>query len=246
MLETSSNGAEAEQVPAPGEAAPTPRRLKPEQVADRIREMIIQDHLPPGTRIRERSLSEQLQVSRTPLREALKQLAAEGLVELHPNRSAVVASPSEEELHDMLQLLSVLEGFAGELAPGRASDEEIAEIQALHYEMLAAHTRGDRLRYFLLNQRIHLGIVASSKNRELIDQHRRLNARLYRIRYVCNLGTQRWDEATREHATALSRLLREHVFSAWHKLRELVADDKVSLRGPADATPRRLRQESAA
>ena len=93
----------------------------PDKVAGLLRDMIVQDVLVPGQRIRERSLAEQLEVSRTPLREALKVLATEGLVELSPNRGALVAKPSPGEVHDMLQVLGVLEGLAGELACARAS-----------------------------------------------------------------------------------------------------------------------------
>jgi DNA-binding transcriptional regulator YhcF (GntR family) len=106
--------------------------------------MIVQDLLPPGARIRKRTLAKQLEVSRTLLREALKVLATEGLVELLPNRGALVADPSPIEIRDMLQVLGVLEAVAGELACSAASAEEIAEIKALHYEMLAAFARNDR------------------------------------------------------------------------------------------------------
>jgi DNA-binding GntR family transcriptional regulator len=206
--------------------------LKPDQVAERVRTMILDDRLPPGSPIRERALAAELRVSRTPLREALQKLAAEGLVELHPNRGARVAAPSAEELHDLLQLLAVLEGFAGELAAERATEREIAEIRALHYEMLAAYTRGDRLGYFRHNQAIHQAIVHASRNQALIEQHRGLNARLYRARYVCNQESGALDLPIREHehilellarrdGAALSPLLREHVFRVWHRLREL-------------------------
>jgi DNA-binding GntR family transcriptional regulator len=220
--------------------------LKPEQVAERVRAMILDDRLPPGAPIRERALAGLLEVSRTPLREALKKLAAEGLVELHANRSARVANPSALELHDMLQLLAVLEGFAGELAAARASAAEIAEIRALHYEMLAAHTRGDRLGYFLLNQKIHLAIVAQSRNQPLIAQHRALNARVYRARYICNLRDEDRELAMREHeeiletlsrrdAPTLGPMLRAHVFRVWSKIQQLEADEAIP---PAPRTPR--------
>ena len=141
----------------------------PDKVAGLLRDMIVQDVLVPGQRIRERSLAEQLEVSRTPLREAMKVLATEGLVELSPNRGALVASPSPQQVQDMLQVLGVLEGLAGELACARASQDQIDEIQALHYEMLASYARKDRLGYFKLNQKIHQAIVAASGNVSLIE-----------------------------------------------------------------------------
>ncbi len=218
-------------------ARPSPVKVggaKGAQVADRIREMIIQDELPPGAPIRERTLSERLDVSRTPLREAIKILSAEGLVEVHPNRGAVVAAPSSKDIRELLQLLGVLEAFAGELACAHGTDAEMAELRALHFEMLAAYTRGDRLGYFHRNQAIHLGLVAMSRNSALIAHHRMINARVYRARYICNLKTERWESAINEHeqilealegrdAGALQTILRRHVIQAWDKMQEIMA-----------------------
>ncbi|TQF77276.1 GntR family transcriptional regulator [Elioraea sp. Yellowstone] len=214
-----------------------PRRTgatKPARVAELIREMIIQDTLPPGAPIRERALAEQLQVSRTPLREALKILAAEGLVEIEPHRGAVVAAPSPTEMRELLQLLGVIEAYAGELAAASATEEEIREITALHYEMLAAYTRGDRLTYFHRNQAIHLALVRATRNRTLVAHHGRINARVYRARYISNLETQRWEKAIEEHEAILAALqrrdgaglaaiLREHVLRGWDETQILLA-----------------------
>ena len=200
-------------------------------VTNRLRDMIAQDELPAGQRIRERALAQTLQVSRTPLREALKVLATEGLVELFPNRGAVVSNPDPAEVQDLLQVLGVLEALGGELACLRASDKEIAEVQALHYEMLAAYARKDRLAYFKVNQQIHKAIVAISGNASLIETHARINARLYRVRYRSNSRNTKWDVAIEEHdailaalqarnGKALSQILRSHLGSTWANVRE--------------------------
>ena len=200
-----------------------------QQVAAAIRDMIIQDELRPGERVRERELTELLNVSRTPLREALKLLAAEGLLELLPNRGAIVADPEPEQVRDRLELLGVLEGLAGEWAAKRASNEEIAEIRALHFEMLAAYSRQDRLAYFKLNQAIHAAIVKASLSKDLIELHGRVNAQVYRIRYRSNLRNQKWHTAVEEHETILKALeardaerlgaiLRNHLGSTWIKV----------------------------
>ena len=123
------------------------------RVAGSIRDMIVQDLLPPGARIRERTLAKQLEVSRTPMREALKVLATEGLVELLSNRGALVADPRPIEIRDMLRVLGALEAVAGEAACHAATANEITEIKALHYELLAAFAREDRLEYFKINQK---------------------------------------------------------------------------------------------
>lgn len=202
-----------------------------EQIANRLRDMIIQNQLSPGDRIRERDICQKLQVSRTPLREALHKLASEGLIDLIPNCGAVISQPTAEEIADMLQVLGALEAFAGERACEAISEEEVREIKALQYEMLAAFSRGDRLQYFKLNQRIHLTIVKAARSETLLSLHSRLNARLYRIRYQSNLRNESWGSAVEEHnailealekrdATKLSSLLRKHLKSTWEKVNE--------------------------
>jgi DNA-binding GntR family transcriptional regulator len=116
------------------------------RVAAQIRDMIIEDRIQPGERIRERPLAETLNVSRTPLREALKLLEREKLIELRPNRGAVVTDPPADEIRGLLEVLGALEGLAGQLAAMQGTDQQIAEIRALHYEMLAAYTRKDKLK----------------------------------------------------------------------------------------------------
>lgn len=204
-----------------------------DQIANRLRDMIVQNELAPGDRVREREVCKTLQVSRTPLREALHKLSTEGLIELIPNRGAVVTQPSAEEIADMLQVLGVLEAFAGERACDLISDTEIAEIKALQYEMLAAFSRQDRLQYFKLNQKIHLAIVKAAQSNTLLSLHTRLNARLYRIRYQSNLKNETWGGAVEEHdhilealehrdAEKLSTLLRSHLRSTWEKVSEFM------------------------
>jgi DNA-binding GntR family transcriptional regulator len=177
-----------------------------QQVAARIRDMIIQDQLTPGEWIREQALADKLNVSRTPLREALKMLELEGLIQLLQNRGAVVPELTVAEVEEKLEVLAVLEALAGKLACQKATDAELAEIRALHYEMLAWFSRQNRLEYFKLNQRIHLAIVAASGNRTLVATHARINAQLYRVRYQSNLQNELWGTAVDEHEEMLAAL----------------------------------------
>lgn len=205
-----------------------------QHVADAIRDMIVQDELTPGERIRERDLAARLNVSRTPMREAIRILTTEGLVEASPNRSARVSDPTPREVRDMLRVLGSLEALAGDLACAEAQDAEIDEVRALHFEMLAAFARKDRLDYFKVNQKIHIAIVAASHNGALIEMHRQLNARLYRVRYQSNLKSQTWPAAIDHHdrildalqqrdGPALHDILRQHLDNTWTKVRDLMA-----------------------
>jgi DNA-binding GntR family transcriptional regulator len=168
--------------------------------------MIVQGRLAAGARLNERLLSIQLGVSRTPLREAFKVLATEGLVELLPNRGAIVSHMDPVRLSDSLAVMGALEALAGELACRNATEAQLNEIRALHYEMLAYHARGDLAGYFKFNQAIHLKIVKYSGNAVLYNTYRQMNGNVRRARYMANLSKERWDAAVREHEEILAAL----------------------------------------
>src|SRR5215467_2278094 len=113
-----------------------PRRVLHDEIASAIRTMIAHGKLCPGARVPEQALCARFGVSRTPLREALKVLSAEGLVRLLPNRGAVVERPTRREVEEMISILGVLEALAGELACARIDDCSIAHIQAMHERMV--------------------------------------------------------------------------------------------------------------
>jgi DNA-binding GntR family transcriptional regulator len=182
------------------------RRPLHEEAADRLRDLIVQGRLAAGTRLNERLLTAQLGLSRTPLREAFKVLATEGLVELLPNRGAIVSQMDPVRLSESLAVMGALEALAGELACANASDAQLNEIRALHYEMLAYHARGDLAGYFKFNQAIHLKIVKYSGNATLYNVYRQMNGNVRRARYMANLSKERWDAAVREHDEILAAL----------------------------------------
>ncbi len=199
-------------------------------VAARLRDMIIQDQLQPGARIRERQLSEHLNVSRTPLREAIRILVSERLVDSLPNRGAVIANPDPTEVRELLQVLGALEAFGAEMAVKAASDSQIRAIERHHQDMLQAYRHADKLAYFKVNQTIHKAIVAASGNTVLVDTHGQLNARLYRVRFISNQQTSRWHEAVEQHEEMMATLkardrerlgvvMREHLAQTWLKAR---------------------------
>lgn len=188
------------------EPTPIVRRPLHEEATDRLRDLIVQGRLAAGTRLNERLLTAQLGVSRTPLREAFKVLATEGLVELLPNRGAIVSQMDPVRLAESLAVMGALEALAGELACRNATDAQINEIRALHYEMLAYHARGDLAGYFKFNQAIHLKLVKYSGNAVLFNIYRQMNGNVRRARYMANLSKERWDAAVREHDEILAAL----------------------------------------
>lgn len=201
------------------------------ELSDRIREMILEGALMPGKKVPEKELTIRFGVSRTPVREALKMLAAEGVIRLLPNRGAIVAELTLDELEEVFPVLAALEGAAGELAAERATDAEIAEIGKLNDRMRAAFAAGDRPSYFALNQQIHAALLAATRNQTLIQQHQTVAHRVRRARYQANLAPDRWEEAIAEHdgfvealesrdRGRLGRLMKEHLE---HKLGSLRA-----------------------
>jgi len=176
-----------------------PRQVLHQEVAVRLRQRIVEGHIAPGTKLNERELSEVLKVSRTPLREAIKMLAAEGLVELLPNRGAVAAQLSEQDISDTFEVIAGLEGQAGELAAQRIGEDELAEIRALHYEMLAAFTRRDLPTYYRINAQIHTRINSAAGNRVLTQTWATVNARLQALRFRSNFDEEKWKRAVKEH-----------------------------------------------
>lgn len=198
------------------------RQALPHQAATRLRSMLIEGVIAPGAKLNERELCEQLRISRTPLREAIKMLASEGLVELLPNRGAVALSLNEQDVIDTFEVMANLEAQSGELAAVRITDDELAEIKALHYEMLASFTRRDLPRYYALNAQIHERINAATKNPVLVRTYAQLNARLQALRFRSNQDGQKWQHAVQEHeqmiialeqrdAAAMRKVLLEHL-----------------------------------
>jgi DNA-binding GntR family transcriptional regulator len=215
------------------ERGPIARLSLHDAIVARVRDMIIEGELAPGTRVHEGNLGSRLGVSRTPLREALKFLASEGLVELSPGRGAVVRQFSPRDVHDSLVVLGSLESLAGRLACENAADNEIQEVRQLHDHMMDMYAKRDRLPYFKLNQNIHSAILRLSKNEALAYVHGILQARLRRIRYIGNEGPEKWAGAVAEHeemiaalesrdADRLSRVLSSHMMKTWDRVKDAI------------------------
>ncbi len=195
------------------------------EAAQRLRGMIVSGELPPGSRLREVQLCEMLEVSRTPIREAFRTLAAEGLVDLLPNRSVVVSELKGPEVEHLFTVFATLEGLAAEQACKNVTDAEIAEISELLSAMVDHHARGERSAYLKVNQRIHQRTVEIAANPVLLSVWQSLVPRVERARAMPNLDPNRWTSALLEHSkmfaalTArngplMGQLTREHFMNA--------------------------------
>lgn len=198
------------------------------EVTARLRDMIVEAHLKPGERIAELDVAKTLGVSRTPVREALKVLASEGLVELLPLRGAVVKAFTPKDAQDMLAMIGLLEEHAGRAACS-ASDAEIEVIVALHQRMRAHFERRERPEYFALNQQIHNAIIEAAHNATLSMLHASVRTRMRRIRYIGNQAPDNWQAAMGEHeemiaalgardGDRLARALAMHIANTWPRV----------------------------
>lgn len=183
-------------------------RTIPAAIADQLRREILNGDLPPGTQIKERDNADRLGISRTPLREAVRILAKEGLVTLRPLRSPIVAAPDLDEVRDEIAVMRMLELMSGELACQNASDAEIAHIRDLARQVEADYFTADKVDIFNIDMAMHSAIVAASHNAALARTHQEYLQRLWRIRF---LSARRRDDANRtlgDHAGIIDALTR--------------------------------------
>jgi DNA-binding GntR family transcriptional regulator len=178
-------------------------------IVNQLRDFIVEGHLVPGSRIPERELCEKFDISRTPLREALKVVAAEGLIELLPNRGARVRQFSEADIRNLFEVISGLDFVAGRLACARITDDAIAAVETMHLEMYTHYLRRELADYFRVNQKIHQAIVDAAANPVLSANYANLNSIVRRLRYSANLVRRdRLGEAMREHEQIVDALRR--------------------------------------
>ncbi|WP_158240486.1 GntR family transcriptional regulator [Telmatospirillum siberiense] len=178
---------------------PIRRATLHDETVSRLRAMILEGELSPGMRIPEGQLCDSLGISRTPLREALKVLASEGLIELRPNRGSVVAAIDPEMVAAMFEVIESLDALVGALVCARATDKDLKTLDALHRALAMQHAANDRAGYFESNQRLHRALVQSCGNPVLISLYEGLQTKILRARYMANSDLARWAESLAEH-----------------------------------------------
>ena len=199
----------------------TPRALY-EEVAELLRQRIFRRELEPGSWIDELKLAEEYGISRTPLREALKVLAAEGLVTMKVRRGAYVTEVNEKDLSDVYHLLSLLESDAAGVVAVRASAAELKELQALHAELEAAVA--DREKFFAINERFHMRLLEIADNRWRDQMVADLRKVMKLNRHNSLLKSGRIQESLAEHAAIMKALASRDSASAMQRMREHFAN----------------------
>jgi len=221
-----------------------------EQARNRLRTLIVRGQLAPGASIVETDLSQSLGISRTPLREALKLLAVEGLVELRSNRSSQIAALRGPEIEQVFEVMAGIEAMAAGFAAERANANDLKRLHQTQERMELHHDRGDRDDYFLVNQEVHRFIVACAKNPILTATHEGLFARAERARFLALTSRARWDDSVSEHrdllqaieardVPAASRIMSDHVVRTGRAVKDEI--ERMERQGADDAKPRDAR-----
>ncbi|HAU74905.1 MULTISPECIES: GntR family transcriptional regulator [Agrobacterium] len=171
-----------------------------------LRAMFMASELPDGSRIPEAELCQRFGVSRTPLREALKVMAAEGFVILRPNRGAIVAPIDPEEVGPLFEFKGALERLIGLTAAERATDEEIVALEAIHLQLNEALSAGRHDEYTHLNYKFHRGLAQATRNLLLIQNYETVQQKIWRYRFLVNEHDRRLQQSFAEHERILTAL----------------------------------------
>jgi DNA-binding GntR family transcriptional regulator len=201
-----------------------------ERVAERLRERILAHTLSPGSWIDEQALTAELGISRTPLREALKVLAAEGLVTMKLRRGAYVTEVSERDLAEVFHLLSLLESDAAGVVAREAGDGQLAELEALH-EVLERAV-GERDAYFDANEAFHMRLLEIAGNRwrnQMVADLRRV-MKLYRHHSLFKQG--RLEASLKEHRKIMAALRSRNATLAQQLMQQHLASGKEAAARP--------------
>lgn len=210
-----------------------------EQIANHLRREILRGKLKPGAPIKERDNAADLGVSRTPMREATRILAKEGLVDLRPSRSPLVARPSLREVKDAIDVLTALEVLSGRLACQNATSEDIEGLRQIHVQMSEIYDKADPLDLFEVDMSFHLAIARASHNALLAETHQAYLARLWRVRYLTASLRHNRQRVLAQHGTILEGLEARSVT-------QVAAGISVQLDGLAESVAQVLKNEGEA
>lgn len=210
------------------------KRSNAQRLKDSLEDDIINGRRTPGERLDPERLGRDFNVSRTPVREAIQQLVASGLVTVTPKKGTFVSRIGVEQLIEMFEVMAELEGMCGRLAARRITEEELAELVRAHERCEAAALAGDTDEYYYENEGFHDAIYAASHNAFLASEARQLKQRLKPYRRLQLQVRQRMAGSLEEHreivaaieggdASAAERALREHVLIQGERFSDFVA-----------------------
>lgn len=210
------------------------KKKRSDELREAIEERIVVGEFGPGMKLDEAQLAQRFGASRTPLREALIQLASSGLIEIRARRGAVVTEPSAKRLIEMFEVMAGLEAMCGQLAARRISPEELKELRDAHQACAAYSDGSDLDAYYYANERFHAAIYAASHNSYLAEEASRLHRRLRAYRRLQLRVRDRLATSFREHAEVVAAIssgdgelaatrLRAHLLVQGERFTDLIA-----------------------
>jgi DNA-binding GntR family transcriptional regulator len=230
-----SNGKDAAAVPlaagATARASVVSREPIHGQILPHIRRDIVEGRWAPGERLPEPLLCREFAISRTPLRDALKILEAEGLVELVPHVGAVVTDPTVPDVEEKMEVLAGLEQLAAAKVARLRPEAAVETIRALHERMKQAATGHDAETYYRLNDEFHRAIVLAAGNKTLADMHERIMWHVHRARHRANEYERLSEDATEHHELIVRHILEGNAAAAAQALGEHLASVSATILG---------------
>ncbi|MHB1373851.1 MAG: GntR family transcriptional regulator [Thauera sp.] len=200
-----------------------------QEVAERLRQRIFSHELPPGTWVDEQALAEHYGISRTPLREALKVLASEGLVTLKPRRGCYVTEISERDLDEVFSVMSLLEGECARASARKASESDLTRLRAIHAELEKAAAATDIDGFFEANQAFHVALQQIADNRWLLQVIADLRKVIKLSRHHSLFSEGRLEQSLVEHREILQALLARDGERAEERMRTHILSGRAAL-----------------
>ena len=170
-----------------------------EKILETIREAILKGNLKPGEKVAEPELAERFGISRTPIREAFRQLESEGYLTVIPRKGAVVAALSERDVEEFYAIKSILEGYAAELATDKLTDKELEKLEAINERLRQLAADGDVKSFFRIHNEFHDTFIKAADNSKLFEMIQQLGMKFNRLRIASLSVPGRMDFSVDEH-----------------------------------------------
>lgn len=180
-----------------------------EKILETIRDAILKGSLKPGERVSEPELAERFGISRTPIREAFRQLESEGYLQVIPRKGAVVASLSERDIEEFYAIKIILEGFAAKMAAEKLSEKDIERLEAINDRLAQIAKEGDVKSFFRVHNEFHEVFIKAAGNEKLYDMINQLVMRFKRLRLASLSQPGRMEISVEEHRNMI-QAFRDH------------------------------------
>ena len=194
-----------------------------EKILETIREAILKGNLKPGEKVAEPELAERFGISRTPIREAFRQLESEGYLTVIPRKGAVVAALSEQDVQEYYAIKSILEGYAAELAADKLSEKELEKLEAINERLKKLAAEEDVKTFYRVHNEFHELFLKASGNNKLVELIQQLGMKFNRLRMASLSVEGRMNISVAEHEKLLEAFRRHDGATAENLVKKTAA-----------------------